>query len=140
MPKRKRTPRGSKRTPVIWDGFVVISTALTFGALWFLYRSLEVRNPFALASGALAAGVGLAALLGGVILMLHRAKAGPASIGGVVNIFFGALLLGVALLISWLTPQGAGFGDLLAYGLFFLLFGSLILIFGRLRILERLPL
>lgn len=136
--RRKRPP--ARAEPSLADGFIATSAAFTFGTLWFLHLILDVQDRVMLAGVALGAGMGLAALLGGVILLLRWLEARPASQVAAVNIFGGIVCIGAYLLAAWLARAEWDYGDLLAFGLFLLLFGLLVLVFGRLRLLERFPL
>ena len=140
MPRGTRKSQASGGDPPLWDLLVSASSALSLGALWFLYRVLDVRDRLSLGLTALAAGVGLGLALVAVVLLLRRLRARPASVAATFNIFGGAILIGTYLLSLGGTRPGWSCGDLLAFGLFLVLYGLLILVIGRLRLLERLPL
>ena len=140
MADRVRKRKAKERDLSLRDGFAGLSAALSMGALWFLYRILEVRSPLLLGAMTIVGGLVLAAMLGGAVLLLRRVKARPASVAATVNILGGVILVCVYLVAAGWARQDWSYGDLLAFGIFLILIGLLILVFGRFRLLERLPL
>ena len=122
------------------DGWIEISTLSCLASLWFLYRVLAIRSWIPLALGSLALALGLTLLIGGTVIVLQRRRVRPAFVAATINVLAGTLLIAISLLGEHHARPGWSYDDLLPIGLILVLFGSMILIIGRMRLLERMPL
>ena len=134
---RKKRPRVDAS---LREGWIEISTLSCLASLWFLYRVLAIRSWIPLALGSLALALGLTLLIGGTVIFLRQRQVRPAFVAATINVLAGTLLIAISLLTERHARPGWSYGDLLPFGLFLVLFGIMILIFGRMRRLERMPL
>ncbi len=122
------------------EGWFEISALSCLASLWFLYRVLAIRSWMPLALGSLALALGITLLIGGAVIVMQRRRVRPAFVAATINVLAGTVLIAISLLGERYARPGWSYDDLLPFGLFLVLFGSMILIIGRMRLLERMPL
>ncbi|MCZ6601977.1 MAG: hypothetical protein O6952_03110 [Planctomycetota bacterium] len=122
------------------EGWFEISALSCLASLWFLYRVMAIRSWMPLALGSLALALGLTLLIGGTVIVLRQRQVRPAFVAATINVLAGLILIAIPLLGKHHARPGWSYEDLFPFGLFLVLFGIMILIIGRMRRLERMPL